>query len=81
MLRADDACRSERSAGCMVLRDSIGKGRGYAMKVVLFCGGMGLRMREASERTPKPMIPIGNRPLLLHLMKYYAHFGHTEFIL
>ncbi len=54
---------------------------GYAMKVVLFCGGMGLRMREASERTPKPMIPIGNRPLLLHLMKYYAHFGHTEFIL
>lgn len=51
------------------------------MKVVLFCGGMGLRMREASERTPKPMIPIGNRPLLLHLMKYYAHYGHTEFIL
>ena len=51
------------------------------MKVVLFCGGLGLRMREASERTPKPMIPIGNRPLLLHLMKYYAHFGHTEFIL
>lgn len=51
------------------------------MKVVLFCGGMGLRMREASERTPKPMIRIGNRPLLLHLMKYYAHFGHTEFIL
>jgi glucose-1-phosphate cytidylyltransferase len=51
------------------------------MKVVLFCGGMGLRMREASERIPKPMIPVGNRPLLLHLMKYYAHFGHTEFIL
>lgn len=42
---------------------------------------MGLRMREVSERIPKPMIPIGNRPLLLHLMKYYAHFGHTEFIL
>ena len=51
------------------------------MKVVLFCGGLGLRMREASERAPKPMIPVGNRPLLLHLMKYYAHFGHTEFIL
>ncbi len=51
------------------------------MKVVLFCGGLGLRMREASDRTPKPMIPVGNRPLLLHLMKYYAHYGHTEFIL
>jgi glucose-1-phosphate cytidylyltransferase len=51
------------------------------MKVVLFCGGLGLRMREASERTPKPMIPVGNRPLLLHLMKYYAHYGHTDFIL
>ena len=54
---------------------------GYAMKVVLFCGGLGLRMREASERTPKPMVPVGNRPILWHLMKYYAHFGHTEFIL
>jgi len=42
---------------------------------------MGLRMREASARIPKPMIPIGERPLLLHLMKYYAHHGHTEFIL
>lgn len=51
------------------------------MKVVLFCGGLGLRMREASDRTPKPMIPVGNRPLLLHLMKYYAHYGHTDFIL
>jgi len=51
------------------------------MKVVLFCGGYGLRMREASDRVPKPMIPVGDEPILLHIMKYYAHFGHTEFIL
>ena len=51
------------------------------MKVVLFCGGLGLRMRDASERLPRPMVPIGDRPLLLHVMKYYAHFGHTDFIL
>src|SRR4051794_4741024 len=51
------------------------------MKVVLFCGGLGLRMREASEALPKPMVPIGNRPVLWHVMKYYAHFGHTDFIL
>ena len=51
------------------------------MKVVLFCGGQGLRMREASEVVPKPMIPIGDRPILWHVMKYYAHFGFTDFIL
>lgn len=51
------------------------------MKVVIFCGGYGLRLREASERIPKPMIAVGNRPILLHLMKYYAHHGHTDFIL
>lgn len=51
------------------------------MKVVLFCGGLGLRMREASSMVPKPMIPLGGRPLLWHLMKYYAHYGHTEFII
>jgi len=51
------------------------------VKVVLFCGGLGLRMREASEAIPKPMVPVGNRPILWHVMKYYAHFGHTEFIL
>jgi glucose-1-phosphate cytidylyltransferase len=51
------------------------------MKVVLFCGGQGMRMREYSEGIPKPMVPIGNRPILWHLMKYYAHFGHKEFIL
>ena len=51
------------------------------MKVVLFCGGLGLRLREAGENTPKPLTAIGNRPILWHLMKYYAHFGHKEFIL
>ena len=51
------------------------------MKVVLFCGGLGLRMHEASTRVPKPMVPVGNRPILWHVMKYYAHFGHTDFIL
>ncbi len=51
------------------------------MKVVLFCGGMGMRMREASEALPKPLVQIGDRPILLHLMKYYAHHGHRDFVL
>jgi glucose-1-phosphate cytidylyltransferase len=51
------------------------------VKVVIFCGGQGLRMREASEAAPKPMIPIGSRPVLWHVMKYYAHFGFTDFVL
>jgi glucose-1-phosphate cytidylyltransferase len=51
------------------------------VKVVLFCGGMGLRLREASTRLPKPLIPVGDTPILLNLMKYYAYFGHREFIL
>ena len=51
------------------------------MKVVLFCGGLGTRLREHMETVPKPMVNIGHRPILWHLMKYYAHFGHTEFIL
>ncbi len=51
------------------------------MKVVLFCGGMGMRLREYSESVPKPMVNIGYRPILWHLMKYYAHFGHKDFVL
>jgi glucose-1-phosphate cytidylyltransferase len=51
------------------------------MKVVLFCGGAGLRLRGYSDDVPKPMVQIGTRPILWHLMKYYAHFGHKEFIL
>ena len=51
------------------------------MKVVLFCGGLGTRLREYSETVPKPMVNVGYRPIIWHLMKYYAHYGHTEFIL
>ena len=51
------------------------------MKVVLFCGGHGLRMREAGQHTPKPLTPIGQRPVLWHLMSYYAHHGHRDFVL
>jgi glucose-1-phosphate cytidylyltransferase len=51
------------------------------MKVVIFCGGLGMRLREYGENVPKPMVPIGYRPVLWHVMKYYAHFGHKDFIL
>jgi len=51
------------------------------MKVVLFCGGQGMRLRDYSETVPKPMVPVGNRPILWHVMKYYALHGHTDFIL
>jgi glucose-1-phosphate cytidylyltransferase len=51
------------------------------VKVVLFCGGLGLRLRELSEAIPKPMVTIGYRPILWHVMRYYAHFGHQDFIL
>jgi glucose-1-phosphate cytidylyltransferase len=51
------------------------------MKVVLFCGGLGMRMREGVNDAPKPMAMIGDRPLLWHVMRYYAHFGHRDFIL
>ena len=51
------------------------------MKVVLFCGGMGARLREHSDTIPKPLVSIGYRPIIWHLMKYYAHFGHKDFIL
>jgi glucose-1-phosphate cytidylyltransferase len=51
------------------------------MKVVLFCGGLGMRMRDGVTNAPKPMAMIGDRPLLWHVMRYYAHYGHTEFVL
>jgi glucose-1-phosphate cytidylyltransferase len=51
------------------------------MKVVILCGGRGTRLREETEFRPKPMVPIGNRPILWHIMKYYAHFGFREFVL
>ena len=51
------------------------------MKVVLFCGGQGMRLRDYDENIPKPMLTIGYRPIMWHLMKYYAHFGHRDFVL
>lgn len=51
------------------------------MKVVLFCGGLGTRLKEHSETIPKPLVNVGARPILWHLMRYYAHFGHRDFIL
>lgn len=51
------------------------------MKVVLFCGGLGTRIHDYSENVPKPMIPIGQQPILWHVMQYYAHYGHRDFIL
>src|ERR1700752_702942 len=51
------------------------------MKVVLFCGGLGLRLRDYADHIPKPMVPVGYRPILWHVMKYFAHFGYNEFIL
>ena len=50
------------------------------MKVVLFCGGLGLRLRDYSDHIPKPMVAIGYRPILWPGMKYFAHFGHRYFI-
>jgi glucose-1-phosphate cytidylyltransferase len=54
---------------------------GLRMKVVIFCGGLGMRIRADHQSLPKPMVPIGSRPVLWHVMRYYAHFGHTDFIL
>jgi glucose-1-phosphate cytidylyltransferase len=51
------------------------------MKVVLFCGGLGTRLRDYSDQIPKPLVEIGSRPIIWHLMRYYAHYGHKEFIL
>lgn len=51
------------------------------MKVVLFCGGLGMRLRDYSDQIPKPLVEVGHRPILWHLMKYYAHYGHKDFVL
>ena len=51
------------------------------MEVVILCGGLGTRLREETEYRPKPMVPVGNRPILWHIMKTYAHYGHKDFIL
>jgi glucose-1-phosphate cytidylyltransferase len=51
------------------------------VKVVLFCGGLGTRIRDYAENIPKPMIPVGHQPILWHIMHYYSQFGHRDFIL
>jgi len=51
------------------------------VKVVLFCGGLGTRIRDYSDSIPKPMIPVGHQPMLLHIMQYYSYYGHRDFIL
>jgi glucose-1-phosphate cytidylyltransferase len=51
------------------------------MKTVILCGGRGTRLQQETEFRPKPMVPIGGRPILWHIMKHYAHHGHSEFVL
>jgi glucose-1-phosphate cytidylyltransferase len=51
------------------------------MKVVILCGGFGTRIRDVADDIPKPMIPVGNHPILWHIMKYYATYGHDRFVL
>ena len=51
------------------------------MKVVLFCGGLGMRLRDYSDSIPKPLVPVGPQPVLWNVMRYYAHYGHKDFIL
>jgi len=51
------------------------------MKVIILCGGIGTRLREETEYKPKPMVELGGRPILWHIMKLYAHYGYNEFVL
>src|SRR5262249_54223927 len=51
------------------------------MKVVILCGGLGMRLREETEHKPKPLVEIGGRPILWHILQHYSHFGFGEFIL
>lgn len=51
------------------------------MRVVILCGGRGTRIRDASEVLPKPMLPIGGKPIVWHIMKTYAHYGFNDFVL
>ena len=51
------------------------------MEVVILCGGLGTRLKEETEFKPKPMVEVGGRPILWHIMKTYAHYGFNKFIL
>ena len=70
-----------RSTGLPDSRAGNSMNGGLTVKVVLFCGGFGMRMRDGVSSGPKPMAMVGQRPLLWHVMRYYAHFGHTDFVL
>ncbi len=65
----------------MARLDEDSRQKGVMMKVVILCGGFGTRIRDVADDLPKPMIPIGNYPILWHILKYYAQFGHRDFIL
>src|ERR1700753_1391652 len=67
--RPHSQCRDNRPAGFQ------------GMKVVLFCGGLGTRIREYSDAIPKPMVPIGHQPILWHVMQYYSQYDNHDFIL
>jgi glucose-1-phosphate cytidylyltransferase len=82
-LTAHAATRTSSVAPTLVLRQATQQRhrKAQAMKTVLFCGGLGTRIRDVSESLPKPMIPIGDKPILWHLMHYYSQFGHKDFVL
>jgi glucose-1-phosphate cytidylyltransferase len=63
------------------LHPFINKRERLNLKVIILCGGRGTRLREETEFRPKPMVPIGNRPILWHIMKTYSYYGHKDFIL
>src|SRR5205807_6402200 len=58
-----------------------GTSGGARMQVVILCGGKGTRIRDVTDDVPKPMIPVGGRPILWHIMKGFAHHGFNDFIL
>src|SRR5205807_8024472 len=68
---------SDGGGRCACSRD----GGGGTMKVAILAGGVGSRIAEETEARPKPMVEIGGRPILWHIMKYYAHFGFNEFVI
>src|SRR3954464_3997598 len=68
-------CAQHRRAG------QVSIGREGAMKVVILCGGQGTRLREETEFRPKPLVDIGGRPILWHIMKLYAHHGFRDFVM
>src|ERR1700675_5022810 len=61
--------------------DASAQKEGWNIQVVILCGGEGTRIRDVADDIPKPMIPIGGRPIVWHIMKRYARYGFTNFIL